>query len=187
MAVETESKVFQNERLLRIVTPKIDEKKTKTELSGSADKHVKESKRKTRRKSFAKEKMRNVLDELREESLISKSLSYNCSKGFVEAGKTRLAGKCTREQTIPTVRSSAYGAMLIDYDAKRLISQKQYFRKPGSAVWKTQVLGGYKRVGNTWQPARTDMVVYNAGIETRIQWKDCVLNAGMDAAQFCAN
>lgn len=96
------------------------------------------------------------------------------------------AGKCTRVQAIPTVRSSAYGAMLIDYDSKGLISQVQYFRKPGSTVWKTQVLSAYKRVGKTWQPTMTTMVDHSAGTETRIQWKDYVANAAMDAGLFRA-
>ena len=45
--------------------------RTKTGPNGSADKHVKEIKRKTRRKISAEEKIRIVLDGLRGESSIS--------------------------------------------------------------------------------------------------------------------
>ena len=45
--------------------------RTKTGPNGSADRHVKEIKRKTRRKFSAEEKIRIVLDGLRGESSIS--------------------------------------------------------------------------------------------------------------------
>ena len=82
--------------------------RTKTGPNGSADKHVKEIKRKTRRQFSAEEKIRIVLDGLRGESSISKlcrregiaeSLYYNWSKDFMEAGKKRLAGDTTRQAT----------------------------------------------------------------------------------------
>jgi len=75
--------------------------RTKTGPNGSADRHVKEIKRKTRRKFSAEEKIRIVLDGLRGESSISELcrregiaeiLYYNWSKDFMEAGKKRLAG-----------------------------------------------------------------------------------------------
>ena len=82
--------------------------RTKTGLNGSADKHVKEIKRKTRRQFSAEEKIRIVLDGLRGEISISElcrregiaeSLYYNWSKDFMEAGKKRLAGDTTRQAT----------------------------------------------------------------------------------------
>ena len=82
--------------------------RTKTGPNGSADKHVKEIKRKTRRQFSAEEKIRIVLDGLRGESSISElcrregiaeSLYYNWSKDFMEAGKKRLAGDTTRQAT----------------------------------------------------------------------------------------
>ena len=69
----------------------------KTGPNGSADKHVKEIKRKTRRQFSAEEKIRIVLDGLRGESSISEicrregiaeSLYYSWSKDFMEAGKS---------------------------------------------------------------------------------------------------
>ena len=82
--------------------------RTKTGPNGSADKHVKEIKRKTRRQLSAQEKIRIVLDGLRGEISISElcrregiaeSLYYNWSKDFMEAGKKRLAGDTTRQAT----------------------------------------------------------------------------------------
>ncbi|MFT6607136.1 MAG: transposase [Halocynthiibacter sp.] len=84
------------------------ETRTKTGPNGSADKHVKEIKRKTRRQFSAEEKIRIVLDGLRGESSISElcrregiaeSLYYNWLKDFMEAGKKRLAGDTARQAT----------------------------------------------------------------------------------------
>ena len=78
--------------------------RTRTGPNGSADKHVREIKRKTRRKFSAEEKIRIVLDGLRGESSISElcrregiaeSLYYNWSKDFMEA----VAGDTARQAT----------------------------------------------------------------------------------------
>ena len=75
--------------------------RTKKGPNGSADKHVQEIKRKTRRQFSAEEKIRIVSSGLRGGSSISElwrregsaeSLYYNWSKYFMEAGKKRLAG-----------------------------------------------------------------------------------------------
>jgi len=80
--------------------------RTRTGPNGSADKHVKEIKCKTRRKFSAEEKIRIVLDGLRGEGSISElcrregiaeSLYYNWSKEFLEAGKKRLSGDTQRQ------------------------------------------------------------------------------------------
>ena len=82
--------------------------RSRTGPNGSADRHVKEIKRKTRRKFSAEEKIRIVLDGLRGESSISElcrregiseSLYYNWSKDFMEAAKKRLAGDIQRQAT----------------------------------------------------------------------------------------
>lgn len=82
--------------------------RTRTGPNRSADKHVKEIKRKTRRKFSAEEKIRIVLDGLRGESSISElcrregiaeSPYYNWSKEFMEAGKKRLSGDTQRQAT----------------------------------------------------------------------------------------
>ncbi len=86
----------------------------RTGPNGSADKHIKEIKRQTRRKFSAEEKIRIVLDGLRGESSISElcrregiaeSLYYNWSKDFLEAGKKRLSGDTARQATSSEVVS----------------------------------------------------------------------------------
>ncbi len=73
---------------------------------GSADKTIREIRRKTRRKFSAEEKIRIVIEGLRgEESVaalcrregISPNLYYRWSKDFMEAGKKRLMGDTERE------------------------------------------------------------------------------------------
>ena len=80
--------------------------------NGSADKHVKEIKRKTRRKYSAEEKIRIVLEGLRGEYSIAElcrregiaqGLYYTWSKDFMEAGKKRLSGDTARQATTSEV------------------------------------------------------------------------------------
>jgi transposase len=88
--------------------------RTKTVPNGSAEKHVKDIRRKTRRRYSAEEKIRVVLDGLRGEYSISElcrregiaeSLYYNWSKEFLEAGKKRLSGDTARQATSGEVTS----------------------------------------------------------------------------------
>ena len=74
----------------------------------SADKAIKDIRRKTRRRFSAEEKIRIVMEGLRgEDSVaelcrregISANLYYRWSKDFLEAGKKRLAGDTKREAT----------------------------------------------------------------------------------------
>ncbi len=76
--------------------------------NGSAEKHVKEIKRRTRRKHSAEEKIRIVLEGLRGEYSIAElcrregiaqGLYYTWSKEFMEAGKKRLSGDTARQAT----------------------------------------------------------------------------------------
>ena len=79
----------------------------------SAEKVVKDIRRAPRRQYGAEEKIRIVLDGLRgEDSIaelcrregINQNLYYRWSKGFLEAGKKRLAGDTAREATSDEVR-----------------------------------------------------------------------------------
>lgn len=72
----------------------------------NTEKHVKDIRRKTRRKFSSEEKIRIVLDGLRGEYSIAElcrreginnNLYYRWSKDFLEAGKKRLAGDTARE------------------------------------------------------------------------------------------
>ena len=80
--------------------------------NGSVEKHVKEIKRKTRRKYSAEEKIRIVLEGLRGEYSIAElcrregiaqGLYYTWSKEFMEAGKKRLSGDTARQATTSEV------------------------------------------------------------------------------------
>ena len=79
----------------------------------TADRVVKDIRRKTRKHHSAEEKIRIVLEGLRgEESIaalcrregIATSLYYSWSKEFLEAGKNRLAGDTARQATAPEVK-----------------------------------------------------------------------------------
>ena len=80
----------------------------------SAEKTIRNIRRKTRRLYSSEEKIRIVLEGLRgEESIatlcrregIADSLYYNWSKEFLEAGKKRLAGDTARQATSNEVKS----------------------------------------------------------------------------------
>ena len=80
---------------------------------GSAEKHVKDIRRATRKQYSAEEKIRIVLEGLRGEYSIAElcrregiaqSLYYSWSKEFLEAGKRRLAGDTARQATSPEVK-----------------------------------------------------------------------------------
>ncbi len=79
----------------------------------TADRVVKDIRRKTRKLHSAEEKIRIVLEGLRgEESIaalcrregIATSLYYSWSKEFLEAGKKRLAGDTARQASSPEVK-----------------------------------------------------------------------------------
>lgn len=79
----------------------------------TADKLVKNIRRKTRQTHSAEEKIRVVLAEMRDEKSISvlcrregiaESMYHSWSKEFLEAGKRRLSGDTTRQATSPEVK-----------------------------------------------------------------------------------
>ena len=79
----------------------------------TAERIVKDIRRRTRKHHSAEEKIRIVLEGLRgEESIaelcrregIATSLYYSWSKEFLEAGKRRLAGDTARQATSPEVK-----------------------------------------------------------------------------------
>ena len=78
----------------------------------TTEKHVKDIRRKTRRKSSSEEKIRIVLDGLRGEYSIAElcrreginnNLYYRWSKDFLEAGKRCLSGDTVREASTDEV------------------------------------------------------------------------------------
>jgi len=81
---------------------------------GSADKTVRDIRRKIRRRHSSEEKIRIVLDGLRGEDSISalyrregiaERLYYSWSKEFLEAGKKRLTGDTTRQANSGEVKA----------------------------------------------------------------------------------
>ena len=79
----------------------------------TADRVVRDIRRKTRKRHSAEEKIRIVLSGLRgEDSIaelcrregIAQSLYYSWSKEFLEAGRRRLAGDTARQATSPEVK-----------------------------------------------------------------------------------
>ena len=78
----------------------------------NTEKHVRDIRRKTRRKFSSEEKIRMVLDGLRGEYSIAEpcrkeginhNLYYRWSKDFLEAGKKRLSGDAIREASTDEV------------------------------------------------------------------------------------
>jgi len=78
----------------------------------NTEKHVKDIRRKTRRKFSSEEKIRIVLDGLRGEYSIAElcrkeginnNLYYRWSKEFLDAGKRRLTGDTVREASTDEV------------------------------------------------------------------------------------
>ena len=79
----------------------------------TADRVVRDIRRKTRKRHSSEEKIRIVLEGLRGEASIAElcrregiaqSLYYSWSKEFLEAGKRRLAGDTARQATSPEVK-----------------------------------------------------------------------------------
>ncbi len=122
--------------------------RTRTGPNGPADRHVKEIKRKTRRKFSAEEKIRIVLDGLRGESSLSElcrregiaeSLYYNWSKDFMEAGKKRLAADTARQATSSEViglkREARYLKEVVAEQTLELRLLKKRREYPKLCVW----------------------------------------------------
>lgn len=133
--------------------------RTRTGPNGSADKHVKEIKRKTRRQFSAEEKIRIVLDGLRGESSISElcrregiaeSLYYNWSKDFMEAGKKRLAGDTTRQATSTEVTGLKREA----HDLKEVVAEQTLEIR----LLKKSMLGDLREDRDRWRQQATALL-----------------------------
>ena len=111
----------------------------------TAERVVKEIRRKTRRLHSAEEKIRIVLEGLRGEDSIAElcrregiatSLYYSWSKEFLEAGKKRLAGDTTRQATSVEVKdlraeSSALKEVVADLTLENRLLKKSMFEDGG--------------------------------------------------------
>ena len=111
----------------------------------SAERVVKDIRRKTRRQHSAEEKIRIVLDGLRGEDSIAElcrregiatSLYYSWSKEFLEAGKKRMAGDTARQATSSEVKdlraeSSALKEVVADLTLENRLLKKSMFEDAG--------------------------------------------------------
>jgi transposase len=104
----------------------------------SAERHVRDIRRKTRRRYSAEEKIRIVLDGLRgEDSIaelcrregINQNLYYRWSKEFLEAGKKRLAGDTAREATSDEVKSLRREAVALKEVVAELTLENRLLKK----------------------------------------------------------
>ena len=107
----------------------------------TAEKVVKDIRRKTRRQHSSEEKIRIVLEGLRgEDSIaelcrregIAQSLYYSWSKEFLEAGKKRLAGDTARQATSSEVKdlkaeSAALKEVVADLTLENRLLKKSMF------------------------------------------------------------
>ena len=104
----------------------------------SAERQVRDIRRKTRRRYSAEEKIRIVLEGLRgEDSIaelcrresISQNLYYRWSKEFLEAGKRRLAGDTAREATSDEVKGLRREAVALKEVVAELTLENRILKK----------------------------------------------------------
>ena len=100
----------------------------------SADKLVKNIRRKTRQTYSAEEKIRIVLAGMRGEEGIAESLYYSWSKEFLEAGKRRLSGDTARQATSPEVKELRSEAMALKECVADLTLENRLLKKSMTGV-----------------------------------------------------
>ncbi len=112
----------------------------------TADRVVKDIRRKTRKHHSAEEKIRIVLEGLRgEESIaalcrregIATSLYYSWSKEFLEAGKKRLAGDTARQATSPEVKELRAEASALKESVADLTLENRLLKKACTGMGET--------------------------------------------------
>ena len=104
----------------------------------SAEKVVKDIRRRTRKQHSAEEKIRIVLEGLRGEDLIAElcrregivqNLYYRWSKEFLEAGKKRLAGDTARAATSDEVKELRHEASALKEAVAELTLENRLLKK----------------------------------------------------------
>ena len=104
----------------------------------SAEKTVRDIRRKTRRRHSAEEKIRIVLEGLRGEDSIAElcrreginsNLYYRWSKEFLEAGKKRLSGDTAREATSDEVKHLRSEASALKETLAELLMENRLLKK----------------------------------------------------------
>jgi transposase len=104
----------------------------------TTEKHVKDIRRKTRRKFSSEEKIRIILDGLRGEYSIAElyrkegpnqNLYYRWSKDFLEAGKKRLSGDTSREANTDEVKNLRHEASGLKEAVAELLMENRLLKK----------------------------------------------------------
>lgn len=99
---------------------------------------IKDIRRATRRQFSSEEKVRIVLEGLRGEDSIAElcrregiasSMYYRCSKGFLEAGKKRLAGDTARAATADEVKELPREAGTLKEVGANLVQENHLLKK----------------------------------------------------------
>lgn len=104
----------------------------------SAEKEVRDIRRRTRKKYSAEEKIRIVLEGLRGEDSIAElcrreglnaNVYYRWSKEFMEAGKKRLAGDVVREATSDEVKELRAEAAALKETLGEMVMENRLLKK----------------------------------------------------------
>jgi len=100
----------------------------------SAEKTVRDIRRRTRKKYSAEEKIRIVLEGLRGEDSIGReglnaNVYYRWSKEFMEAGKKRLAGDVVREATSGEVKDLRAEAAALKETLGEMVMENRLLKK----------------------------------------------------------
>ena len=112
--------------------------RSKSGPQSSAEEHVREIRRATRKQYSSGEKVRIVLAGLRGEDSISElcrregiaqSLYYSWSKEFLEAGKKRLAGDTARQATSAEVKDLRAESLALKEVVPDLILENRVLKK----------------------------------------------------------
>jgi len=166
-------------------------------IKESADKLVKNIRRKTRQTYSAEEKIRIVLAGLRgEESIaslcrregIAESLYYSWSKELLEAGKRRLAGDTARQATSPEIKdlrseSLALKEAVADLTLENRLLKKKHDRRWGvrrmryPASEKLEIIHTVER---SHLPVKKTLDMLGIPRTTFYRWYDRYLEDGLD-------
>ncbi len=97
------------------------------------------------------------------------------------------AGTCQRVIATPTSSSSSYGELIVDYDEEYRISRIVYHRPDSNEPWKEQIVHEYTHVGDSWQPAVSEMTDLETRMTTEILWSDYKADTSVSSATFSPN
>ncbi|WP_111735908.1 IS3 family transposase [Roseovarius amoyensis] len=164
----------------------------------SADKLVRNIRRKTRQTYSAEEKIRIVLAGLRgEESIsalcrregIAESLYYSWSKEFLEAGKRRLSGDTARQATSPEVKDLRSESLALKECVADLTLENRLLKKKHDRGWgvrgmrypASEKLEIIRTVEGSHLPTKLTLDMLGIPRTTFYRWYDRYVEGGIDA------